>query len=493
MQISSYSQSLNMRSNMAQIQTQLADLQRQLSTGLKSDSYAKLGDARNLVLALNNQVTQSQSYLDTIDLTELRVKSSSDALTRLNDISSEMKTGGLTSTFNLTSGGQTNLQITAGSRLDEIVDLLNLNVGDRQLFGGKATQTTPVVTSSLMLDGDTAHAGLKTVIEQRNAADLGTGTGRIALTSPVAGTVSIAEDAANSPFGFKLSNVDSSLTGATVTGPTGTPPAVDVAFGATLPNDGDSISLDLSLPDGTTTTVKLTATTNSPAGAGEFTIGADATATAANFQAALDTSLQGEAKTSLKAASTSQAGNDFFGNPPQRVDGPPYDTAVALKDGTADDTVFWYRGDTSGTAGNNFLATIGDGSQMAYGARADQSAICTVVKNTALLAAVSYTGADSSEAAEYAEMTKRVSTELEFSGTQSVANIVTDLGLKAATLDSAKANLQTQISTSKSVLSDTQNADPYEVATQLTTLMTQLQASYQVTSSLSKLSLVNFL
>jgi flagellin-like hook-associated protein FlgL len=287
--------------------------------------------------------------------------------------------------------------------------------------------------------------------------------------------------------------VHSSLTGATVTGPAGTPPAVDVAFGATLPNDGDTISLDFNLPDGTTTTVKLTATTTSPAGAGQFTIGADATATAANFQAAVGTSLQAEAKTSLKAASTAQAGNDFFSNTPQRVDGPPYDTAVALKDGTADDTVFWYRGDSSAPAGNNFLATIGDGSQMAYGARADQSAIATVVKNTALLAAVSYTGTDDSETAEYAEMTKRVSTDLNFAGTQSVVNIVTDLGLKASTLDSAKTNLQAQISTSQTVLADTQNADPYDVATQLTTLVTQLQASYQVTSTLSKLSLANFL
>ncbi len=493
MQISSYAQSLNMRSSMAQIQTQLADLQRQLSSGLKADSFSKLGDARNLVLALNNQVSQSKSYLDTIDLTALRVKSSSDALTRLNDITSEIKTGSLTSTFNLTSGGQTNLQITARSRLDEVVDLLNLNVGDRQLFGGKATQTEPVVSSSLMLDGDTTHAGLKTVIAQRNAADIGDGSGRIALTSPAAGSVSIAEDAAGSPFGFKLSNVTSTLAGATVSGPAGTPPAVDVAFGATLPNDGDTISLDLTLPDGTSTTVKLKATINSPAGAGEFTIGADATATAASFQAALGTSLQAEAKTTLKAASTAQAGNDFFSNTPQRVDGPPYDTAVGLKAGTADDTVFWYRGDTSSPAGNNFLATIGDSAQVAYGARADQSALATVVKNTALLAAVTYTGTDSSETQAYAEMTKRTSAALDFSGTQSVVDIVTDLGLKASTLDSAKTNLQTQISTSQTVLADTQNADPYDVATQLTTLVTQLQASYQVTSTLSKLSLVNFL
>ncbi len=43
MHISSYSQSANMRANIAQLQTQLADLQRQLSTGLKADSFSKLG------------------------------------------------------------------------------------------------------------------------------------------------------------------------------------------------------------------------------------------------------------------------------------------------------------------------------------------------------------------------------------------------------------------------------------------------------------------
>jgi flagellin-like hook-associated protein FlgL len=494
MQISSYAQSITMRNNINQIQTQLSDLQRQLTTGLKTDNYAGLGDARSLVLALTNQVSQSNSYLDTITTTQLRMTSSMNALDSMNDIASELKTGSLSSTFDLTSGGQTNLQITSGMRLSEIVDLLNLNVGDRQLFGGKDTQTTPVVNASLMLNGDTTHAGLKTLIAERNAADLGDGLGRLALTSPTPGTVSVAEDVDGSPFGFKLSNVNSSLSGVTVNGPTGTPLAVDVTFATPLPSEGQSISLDLTLPDGTSTTVSLTATTSNPPGPGQFTIGADATTTAANFQTALGTSLQAEAKQSLVAASTMEAGNNFFTNPPVRVDGPPYDSATATVDGTADDTVIWYQGDSSGTAGDNFIATIGDGSQVAYGARADQSALSTVVKSAAILAAVSYTGSDDNEPHAYAELTKRTASALNYdNGAQSLQNVITDMGLKSATLDSAQSKLQTQISTSKSVLSDTQNADPYDVATQLTALMTQLQASYQVTSSLSQLSLVKFL
>jgi flagellin-like hook-associated protein FlgL len=494
MQISSYAQSLTMRNSINNIQTQLQDLQKQLTTGLKTDSFAGLGDARSLVLSLNNQVSQSNSYLGTIQTTQLRMKSSMDALTSMNNIASELKTGSLTGPFDLTSGGQTNLQITAGMRLSEVVDLLNLNVGDRQLFSGKSTQTEPVVNSNLMLNGDTTHAGLKTVIAQRNAADLGDGKGRLTLTLPAVDTVSMSEDAAGSPYGFKLSNVSSSLTGATVTGPIGSPAATDVAFGGSLPKDGESISFDLTLPDGTSTTVKLTATTDSPPAAGQFTIGADAATTASNFQTALGSSLQTEAKRSLTSASAAQAGNDFFANPPVRVDGPPYDTATATIAGTSDNTVIWYQGDNSGTAGNNFIATIGDGSQVAYGARADQGALSTVVKNAALLAAVTYSGNDSDSAAAYSELTKRTGSALNYdNGAQSLESVITDLGLKSSTLDSAQSKLQTQISTSKSVLSDTQNADPYAVATQLNSLMTQLQASYQVTSSLSQLSLVKFL
>lgn len=494
MQISSYSQSITMRNGISQLQTQLADLQKQLTTGLKTDNYASLGDARSLVLALNNQVSQSNSYLDTIQMTQLRMKSSMNALESMNNIGAELKQGSLSSSFKLTNGGQTDLQITAGMRLSEVVDLLNLNVGDRQLFGGKATQTLPVVDSALMLNGDTTHAGLKTVIQQRNAADIGDGLGRLELTNPVPGTVTLSEDVDGSPFGFKLSSVNSTLQGTTVSAPAGSPVSLSVVFGAPLPSEGQSVSLDFDLPDGTTTTVTLTATNDSPPGPGEFTIGADAATTATNFQTVLDNSLRTEAQQSLVAASTAEAGDNFFDYPPQRVDGPPYDTATGLIDGTADDTVIWYQGDRDGAAGNNFIVTIGQGSQVAYGARADQSALSSVVKNTALLAAVSYTGGGSDEQHAYAELTKRTAAGLNYdNGSQTLQAVITDMGLKSATLDTAQSTLETQVSTSETVLSDTQNADPYDVVTKLNTLITQLQASYQVTSSLSQLSLVKFI
>ena len=494
MQISSLSQSTAMKNSIANIQTQLADLQQQLTTGYKADTYAKLGSATSVVLSLNNQVSQSNSYINTINTVQLRIQTSADALTSINSMASSVKTGSLTSSFNLSAGTgtQTSFQTTAGAYLDQMVSLLNQNVADRYLFGGKDTQTTPVVSTDLMLNGDTAHAGLKTVIAERAKADLGAdGMGRLSTSTPTADSVSLTED--TGVFGFKLSSVSSNLTGATVTGPTGSPASLNVQFGSTLPTDGDTISLDMKLPDGTTTTIKLTATTKSPAGAGQFSIGADAATTAANFQSALTTSIKSEAGSTLKAASAVQAGNDFFGNPPQRVSGSDPYTATALQDGTTADTVFWYQGDTSGTAGDNFVATVGDGQQIAYGARADQSAIATALKAAAVISVVQYDATDTNAAASYSALTQRTATALNYKGTQSIEGIVTKLGLQSSNLDSTKASLQTQISTSQSLLGDNLNANDYEVSTKLTTLMTQLQASYQITSSLSKLSLVSYM
>ena len=74
---------------------------------------------------------------------------------------------------------------------------------------------------------------------------------------------------------MKLGAVTSSLTGATVTQPTGAPPAVTVDLGAVNPNDGDKITFNFNLPDGTSEQIALTATTTNPPPAGSFLIGAD--------------------------------------------------------------------------------------------------------------------------------------------------------------------------------------------------------------------------
>ncbi len=93
-----------------------------------------------------------------------------------------------------------------------------------------------------------------------------------------------------------------------------------VDLGAVNPNDGDKISFNFNLPDGTSEQITLTATTTSPPPTGSFLIGADTTATTANLQAALTSSVQTLSDTALVAASAIAASNNFF-NPSATVVG----------------------------------------------------------------------------------------------------------------------------------------------------------------------------
>ena len=93
-----------------------------------------------------------------------------------------------------------------------------------------------------------------------------------------------------SPFGFKLASVNSTPDRRHVTGP----PVRRRRFrsiSAPIRMPGDKISFGLTLPDGSSQTITLQATTTSPPGADQFTIGASADATATNLQAAMTTAV----------------------------------------------------------------------------------------------------------------------------------------------------------------------------------------------------------
>ena len=113
---------------------------------------------------------------------------------------------------------------------------------------------------------------------------------------------------------------------------------------------------------------------------------------------------------------------------------------------------------------------------------------------SALLAAAEYSDANDLEQRDsYRALTSRAGQVLNFTGTQSVESIVTNLGLAASTLSHTQDRHDATMATANEILGDIQNADAYEVGVKLTTLQTQLQASYQVTAMLSELSLVNYM
>jgi flagellar hook-associated protein 3 FlgL len=475
------------------LQNQVDQLTAQLGTGQKSQDYAGLGSQAGLTVGLDAQLSALTGYGKAISLAGTNIGVAQNALTEissLNDAVVQAVTG--TAPFTLDSNGQTTTQSGAVSQLDAVLSALNSQAGGNYLFSGTAVKQPAVASTDAILNGNGAQAGLKQVIAERAQADLGTsGLGRLLIPAAAGATVSISDDVAGSPFGFKLAGITSNLTGATVTGTSGAPPGMSVTLGSN-PNNGDTIQFSLTLPDGSSQTIDLQATTASPPGANQFTIGATPSLTAGSLQAALKNAVTGLAQTALPAASAIAAANDFFNsNPPQRVAGPPFDTASALVNGTSADTVMWYTGESGSTpARSTALAQVGPSTTVAYGARANEPVLSNIVANIAVLAATSYAPNDPNAAASYAALTQRVSTNL---GGQSLAGMQADLANVQSTITNATSvNQQTQ-NTLTDMLQQIEGVSSDQVGAQLLTLQTNLQASMEVTGLLSQLSLVNFM
>ena len=480
------------------MRAQFDDLQRQLSTGEMSSTYAGLGLDRGVAVSLNAQLAAIKSYDATINNVSTRINLMNTALGRMSDIGGAVKAAMMQANTTGNSTGTLSAQQTALLSLDELLGLLNVQAGDHYLFSGRATDKPAVQTMGAILDGTGTQAGLKQLIAERKQADLGAdGLCRLVIDQPTATSVAVSEDAV-SPFGFKLASVNSNLANATVAGPAGSPASLSVDLTG-LPNAGDTVTLRFDLPDGSSANLTLTATAASPAGANEFTIGATAAGTAANLPAALTTATGKLAGSALTAASAVSASDDFFdadaNNPPLRVDGPPFNSATAMTAGSAANTVIWYTGEADGGSARATSTARVDTSQIvAYGSRANEEGIRTLVQNIATLAAVTVSASDPNAVDLSAALNQRVSGNISnTSGVQTVANIQADLAGALGTMTATKArNAQTNAAL-QDFLHQVRGVSDEEVAAKILTLQTQMQASMQTTSMLFRISLVEYM
>ena len=316
------------------------------------------------------------------------------------------------------------------------------------------------------------------------------------MTGVAGSQVNLSEEAPPTVFGMKLASV-SALNGATVTGPSGSPASVGVNFTG-APNPGDAITFGFNLPDGTTQQLTLTATNSSPPAAGEFTIGANVNATAANLQASLTTAVQKLAATSLSAASAIAASDNFFnvdaGQPPMRVAGPPL-TATALIAGTAANTVTWYTGEMgTDSARGTAVAKVDDALSVSYGARANEQAIRSTIANIAVYATATFAASDPNAKDRFNALSERVGNALTApNGQQKIQDIQAELAFAQTTMKNATQRQQQRRLTLENLLQGIEQAPQDQVAAQILALQTRLQASLQTTATLYKLSIINYL
>ncbi|MCK1395703.1 flagellar protein [Bradyrhizobium sp. 1] len=299
------------------INQQLTDLSTQLSTGKLSQNYSGMGTNEGFAIAGRSQISNIAAYTDTMTNVNVSINLANTALQSLTTIRNTVQTGSATTAQDLNVNGQTVAQNTAAAQFGSMVGVLNTQSGNRYLFSGTAFNTQSVANAGDIINGTTTQAGLKTVMAERQAADLGAnGLGRLVQTQPTPSSVKVSEDVAGSPFGLKIAAVSSTLTGATVTGPSGSPVSFSVDLNGVNPNNGDKLSVQFTLPDGSTEQIDLTASTATPTPLGSFAIDASVPVnpnnTASNLNTALNTAITKLANTSLVAASAITAGDNFF-------------------------------------------------------------------------------------------------------------------------------------------------------------------------------------
>jgi flagellin-like hook-associated protein FlgL len=394
--------------------------------------------------------------------------------------------GGDTLTF--TVGANPTLTVTFGTGVGQVATMAQLNTALGTLTGGTAS-VNPLSGDITVTAANTTDA--ISVGGTASAANFGI---TAAVASPTAGTrVSVSDDA--SPFGMKLASVNSQLTNAVAAGPTGSPATVTVDLSGGQPNNGDTVTYNFTLPDGSSQTLTLQATTSATPGTNQFAIGATTADTANNLQAALTAGITQIASDDLPAASTLAASNDFFGDPPMRVAGPPFSTATAQVAGTTADTVFWYTGeDSGGTARSTATARVDPNTTVSYGTRANEEGIRWVIQNIAALAATTYSASDPNAKANYQALTQSVYANLAVpDGVQSISNIEASLSSAQTTMQSMQSQHQTTSTTLQDMLQSIEGVDQNEVGAKILSLQTSLQASLSTTARLAQLSLVNYL
>jgi flagellin-like hook-associated protein FlgL len=487
---------------LAGLRAELQDLQRQLASGKRSETYGGLGDKRVSALTFRNQTGVSEGYKSLVELTDVRLQVMTK---RTEEISKTIEGARSVMLRQRGTGGYTELtaakqQIQAS--FEQVITSLNAQHEGLYLFSGRSRDTRPVVDANTLMWGDGTNAGLRQVIDERRQADLGaTGLGR--MTTLVAGSnVTLSEEAPAQPFGIKLvpGSIGGSMSGVTITGPTvAAPRQLDINFTG-IPNAGERISFTVTLPDGRTKNLGFAVGQAGSSDDTVFAAGATPAATAINLESAIVARLTSLGTGELRSASGVIAAREFFSGTnttqPPRVAGPPFNTSTAYAAPGSRPTVIWYRGDDDTTlaARDTQRAEVADGTTVSTGSRANEVPFMDSLVAIGLFLAEDYPPNVASTQDRFDAATARAIEIMNTTGGPgALLEVVGDFGRATTQVREAKTRHEDQLLFLNGLLAEIENTKNEEVAVAMVTLQTRLEASYQTTATLSRLSLVNFI
>lgn len=175
MYISSAALHASMRSSILTSQQQLADAQKEVSSGTYADLGLTLGSTSGQLLGLTAQADRLSAYTTGNNLAGTRLASTVTALTSLQTTATTFMK--MLTTDSTGGGSTTGLPGSAASNLQALVAGLNTTVNDQAIFGGLNTATSPIAPY-------TATSAGKTAIDIAFAATFG-----FAQTDPAASSI----------------------------------------------------------------------------------------------------------------------------------------------------------------------------------------------------------------------------------------------------------------------------------------------------------------
>lgn len=484
----------------------LRDLERQLVTGRRAETYSELGANRRLSISFRQTNAQIDAWQETTKMVSMRTNIADLTLGRLSEIRNDAKAAIDPNVFEL-NGAQTTPQQVTEQLLNEFHALMKSDVGGRYIFGGREVTQLPVAELDTILYGNGVQSGVDQYIMDRKLADQGAnGLGRLTVPARVGTTVSFAGEApATMPFGAKITAISADAPNmlATLTPAAGAVPAAASVDFATQPNIGQKVRVEFELPNGSTNSIVFRADTLIGSDDKSFEIGATPADTAENFRNLLENKLRLMSDSALSSASSLQGAYEFFrtdsGSPPMRVNGASgggtMATATELMAGTTADTVEWYLGENGPEDPRTGAVSRIDRSQeVKYGMRANEDAFAWMFAKLSAFTLDDYSNGTIEDKERHSRMAEMIAQDFSSRpGNPLVESIHLDIIAAATQVQRAEIRHDTTKNQLSNLIDSIENVTQEEVAVKLLRTQTQLEATYTVTSRLSQMSLVNFL
>jgi flagellar hook-associated protein 3 FlgL len=131
-----------------QTRTRISDEQSQVSSGVKSLTYAGMSPDVNRLVTLETAHARIDQYVTNNNLVASRLQTMEGNVSQLFDMATNLKTL-LVNALNNNNASALNLGAQADTQLQQVASLLNAKMGGRYLFAGSRTDTQPVDLTQL--------------------------------------------------------------------------------------------------------------------------------------------------------------------------------------------------------------------------------------------------------------------------------------------------------------------------------------------------------